>query len=746
MNIDDRGGNVVVFRVPQRLQARMQHGRSESCLCQQHGQRAGGALIVVDNQNIAICRYRSCGVASSDHVNHLKIRFLFGKDRQYRSTHSQQPTSDPASNFSFSFCSGNIPDCSGNDPRQQTDNKPRMSKSMQNPGRHLIAAIVGLLAMCSANVFAQLPDQAAPPIRYAPPEAIFDGANQLQLFKDELDQKQFSAAAARMDALLRDSGDALLAQGNDASVISIAAWMADLPVETKNLLRSACETNSGETAQRAVEDLQAKPDTDPSDFYQLSRRYPLCRASLAALAEAARRGVVLGDVPTAHWMLDAATTGGWLADPKLQHEIDQFLPRASPYVGPLPFAASWCDSRTRQGWAALRSFPTAAGDTIFVVGPAQVIAMKDNGVVLWQGPAGAQPMPGRGASAPMGVTRGPPFAAAVLCDATGTPQLLVVRQPEVHGTGWALRALRASDGHLLWTTEGQEDYQGLIFGSNPAVVGRYVYAIAGDVSDQLDHLYLVALEVTTGRQLWRCDIGTESRTIAPRPRFQPAAEVYRPWLNESAPAVTGNQVVLSPNIGAVIAVGRFDGKLHWTRSYQTLSDPTVLLQRQRDWALEHPTSVSLPASGVSLRWANTPAISDEIAIAAPQDSDRVLAVSLRDGKLIAQSSDFSDDTLVGAGGGMAVMEGPTISALRVTNGTVAWKRTDQVLLGPAIVVGTTIIDPTPKGLVNLSAQTGSQLPSAQAIPAFHTVLASQTAREILEANDVLHCFTRDSGR
>jgi hypothetical protein len=299
---------------------------------------------------------------------------------------------------------------------------------------------------------------------------------------------------------------------------------------------------------------------------------------------------------------------------------------------------------------------------------------------------------------------------------------------------------------LLWTTEGQDDYQGLVFGSNAAVEGRYVYAVAGECSDQLDHLFLVALELTTGRQLWRCDIGAESRTILPRPRYQLASDVYRPWLNESAPAVSGDLVVASPNVGAVIALGRFDGKLRWTRGYQTLSDPTVQLQRQRDWAFAHPTATAPPALGVSLRWANTPVVSGDIVITAPQDTDQVLAVNIHDGNPLWQSSDLPDATLLGIGGGTAVMATDTITALRVLTGAVAWKSPEPIVVGPPIVRGANILAPTQSGLVVLSAENGLILPDANQVPAFDSIITAEPARQALLANDVAHCFSIGSGR
>jgi outer membrane protein assembly factor BamB len=592
---------------------------------------------------------------------------------------------------------------------------------------------------------ALLADAVEPSMRYAPPEATFNGGNQLQLLIDEIDHNQTDRAIVRLESLLRDSLDAIMPQGGNESVSSIYTWVQNLPAEKKAALKPAYETAVGAAARQAVEEIKSKADADPAEFYGLSRRYPLTDAATAALAEGARRSLLLGDVPSARWMLNAAVADGWHADNVLQHELDQAATAPNLYAGALPFEASWYGLKTRLGWAALRSFPAAAGNVIFVVGPGQVVALKENGEVLWKGPTGAEPNAGRGASAPMGVTRGPPFAPAILCDATGAPALLVVRQPEIHGTGWALRALRASDGHLLWTTEGKDDLSGLVFGSNPAVEGRYVYAVAGDVTDQLDHLWLVALEVTTGRQLWRCDIGSESRTIVPRSRNQPPTEVYRPWLNESAPAVAGDMVIASPNVGTVIAVGRFDGKLRWTQAYQTLSDPTLALQRQREWAIEHPASLPPLATGLSLRWANTPAVLGDVVVIAPEDSDGVIAMNLHDGKRLWNSSAMPEATLVGIAGGAVVMEGESISGLKVTDGSMAWKTSDPVVLGPAVVRDDAIIAPSATGLTILSATTGAPTALTYTIPTFENTIASEPARAVLIANDVAHCF-RISGQ
>jgi outer membrane protein assembly factor BamB len=440
-------------------------------------------------------------------------------------------------------------------------------------------------------------------------------------------------------------------------------------------------------------------------------------------------------------MLDSATAGGWVADPSLAKELHPPPPAVAGYVGDLPFQASWYGLRTRQAWGLLRSFPFAWGATIFVAGPEQVVAMKESGAVLWTGPSGAGVNAAEAVPAIVGVTRGPPFTPAVLCDAAGSPQLLVVRQPDSHGNGWVLRALRAEDGRLLWTTQAQDDYRGLVFGSAAVVEGRYVYAIAGEVSDQLDHLWLIALETTTGKQLWRCDIGTESRiNNLNRPTILQQAGAYRPWLNVSAPAVEGDLVIASPDIGAVIAVGRLDGKLRWTRGYQTLADPTIPLQRQRDFAIAHPTSATPMIPGLSLRWASTPAIGKDAVIVAPQDSDQVLALNLSDGTPLWQSADFPEATLVGVSGQTAILSGEKLSGVDCGSGAITWTYQDHKICGPAVLHGDRVLAPTPVGLVALSAKTGQAVPTPQPVADFAAAIAKEPAHGVLLTNDVAHCF------
>src|SRR4029078_5659458 len=86
----------------------------------------------------------------------------------------------------------------------------------------------------------------------------------------------------------------------------------------------------------------------------------------------------------------------------------------------------------------------------------------------------------------------------------------------------------------------------------------------------------IALELTTGRTLWRTDIGSVARrqgvTRYKRPRA-PVRDAADPWQNLSAPCASGDSLYVAPNAGCAIALDRFDGHLRWIRPYDPALEP-----------------------------------------------------------------------------------------------------------------------------------------------------------------------------
>ncbi|MBV8781849.1 MAG: PQQ-binding-like beta-propeller repeat protein, partial [Phycisphaerae bacterium] len=408
-----------------------------------------------------------------------------------------------------------------------------------------------------------------------------------------------------------------------------------------------------------------------------------------------------------------------------------------------------------------RSFPLIAGDTTFIAGPTQIVAIGANRKVLWRGPAGAAAPIGHGVSDPNGSTRGPAYTSAAYVTDGKSPQIIAVRQPEVHADGWAIRALRGSDGKLLWTTEGNDSFADVIFASTPAIAGRYVYAIAGQAGDQVDQLFLIAIELTTGRQLWRADLGTVSHPPPDPHRNAPAIGTYRPWLNQTSPLITGDAVIAAPNIGVVVSVDRFDGSIRWLHPYESLGMPpldihTSALAAAMDvQTARHHRKPGDPPLGPPMRWNNTPLAFGSSIFVAPQDSASVMALDAARGKMLWEVNQFpvpdarkldepmrslGDFSLIGVVGDAVALQGPSTIGLAMSDGHLIG-RNDALInaSGPAVVEdGKILVVTKDRGVL---AATDFSDATPVSIPPFNTALKNDAIRRALQASDVLDCFT-----
>ena len=587
---------------------------------------------------------------------------------------------------------------------------------------------------------------------YAAPDALPDAENRLAAIASELnnptDAPTVADAAQRFDGLLHDSINGLL--GNpDGSEIWIGSWIRDLNASRRQTLTGAMETLDGDAARQALDDLRAKPFADPAEYYAVARRYPLNAVKTDALRAGAAQFAAIGDE------LDAA------ALTSLMNGEEPAMPgRGGQDV---PFAGTWFGWAGRTGWAATRSFPVTDAGITYVAGPADVVAVSSNFSVIWHGPIGEVPPTGHGTSNPAGVTRGAAFQPALFTSAKQPAAIVVVRQPAVHADGWAIRALRGSDGKLLWTTEGNSELGRLTFGSNPSVAGRYVYAVAGEPNDDLDRMSLVALELTTGRQLWRCDLGSVSHPGLNQKHAVPAGitiEQYRPWINQSAPLVNGDAVLCAPDIGVMVSVDRFDGSLRWLHPYASIGLP---MPDPHGWAVAAKAAIVAAGrqhragepTGLPNRWNNTPALSGTTVVVAPQDSASVIAFDVRDGRQLWEVSQIPllnpgklDDpvessgsySLLGIQGNAAVLQGPSLIALSLVDGSIT-ARTDILtdVTGPGTVRDDQIFLPTrDRGVIEFSSLT---TPQSSTIATINVGLKSDSFRKVLQSNGTLDSFS-----
>lgn len=583
-------------------------------------------------------------------------------------------------------------------------------------------------------------------------------ANQLDLMSVELAQDHAADAARRLDALLRDSSAALLpiteqANGNNANVgvMSLLARLELMPAEQKTRLRDECERQFGEAAARMLSRLQqsnvlAAASAEPARLLDVVARYPFTRAADAALSVAAQRAADLGDDRAADDLR------ALVADHARPSTTNSGASRAVAFHGVVPFAPPWFGDARSSLSAPDRLLPVFTGGNFFLATNTRVLAFKETGTLLWSVATNEstsdddgehvvaedkrRSRSGRSDSSRSGPPRAPTYAPDVFCDSAGTPRVLVVRQPATSSAPggasenqvFALRALRAEDGRVLWSSDDRPELRGLTIASNPAVAGRYVYALAVDPAGpgaQADRLVMLALNLTDGRVLWRCDAGSVARrqvlTRFTRAR-DPVLDAGDPWQHLSAPGVSRDLVVVAPNCGAVIAINRFDGRLRWVRTYEQAQSPPSGQRELRD-ALS--------------RWTTTPcANADSSAVlVAPLDADRLVSLDARSGRKLWHTDDLGAATLVGTSGAYAIVaDSSSVTALDPTSGEVRWTWSAGGVAGLVAVEDDAVFIPTSERTVlGVSATDGKPVTSQTTKPPdFGAVLKAETGSAALK--------------
>jgi outer membrane protein assembly factor BamB len=564
----------------------------------------------------------------------------------------------------------------------------------------------------------------------------------------ELTQGHAADAAAHLDAVLRE---------HSADLITLeSGWLVSVTTRAQQLLApnwaALSEQYNTQFDASAKQMLQAiSASSDPQVFYAVAQRYPLTQTARAALASAGDRAAAMGDVSSAAEYYRLAQAAGWTPDAVHQHRIETIqqalgnLPigKTTAFNGPLPFESN--GYRT----GAIRAklfFPWCADGIAYFVTNAHVLAWKESGGVLWSQPIKLpqeleppqlQQRPMRWGQ-PMLVTQDPQnpiqFAPAVLSSA-GSARVLVVRcgaAPSGAAQSGAapaesagLTALAASDGHVLWSTLENESLSHLWFNAAPVLEGRYVYALATDQAAQACSVLMLALDVTSGREIWRTTLGAVAPSVqfqfGRRGRMGGGQSVYSgtAQFSESAGiAVSEDQLILSPNAGYVIALDRFDGSLRWMRQYPTSSDGGGNVYSSR------------PASP---RYDNRPYVANGMVIVAAQDAPSSALYNARTGEKVWQSVQLSRSTLVGAVAGSAVFAGATLQAIDMKNGKALWEipSRSSAIDGPPIIVGGLIYAPTRAGLQVLDPQTGDPVRNAPPAPTLQGYLRQPGLRALL---------------
>ncbi|MBC8107229.1 MAG: PQQ-binding-like beta-propeller repeat protein [Anaerolineae bacterium] len=603
-----------------------------------------------------------------------------------------------------------------------------------------------------------MPGAAAP--RYSPPDLPAVAKNQLDVLSVEIAQNNLADAAKRIDSLLKDSPDGLIASDDAAAsstggMISLQTWIEQLPEAQRTALTREYRVQFEDAASRSVRQLAERKSVEPAQFLAIARRYPFAPAATDAIVAAARRSAELGDTTGAANLFSLARARGW-------KDKSTDAPTSQPtnsYSGPLPFQVPWFanllsdGSPTSNASAATlqeeRLMPVTNGGVVYMSTSRGAMAVKEESVApLWQVTPGDDAPP----NSPRPVSRGASFAPALLCDDQGAARIVVVRQMGATGE-YELRAMRASDGKRLWSTDHSPDLRGLTIASNPALAGRYVYALGVDIGEQAGRLVMLAFDVTNGRVLWRSEIGSVARRGSGRftRSRDPVLDASDPWQNLSSPAVDADSVYIAPNCGAVVAVDRFAGHLRWIRPYVTttvnpITEPAAVQRRAANVRVRELPSTGIPRASV-FRWNTTPVrVGDDMLVVAPQDSDRVFAFSSRSGKQLWHTDSLAQATLFGAAGKLVFLSDRSIIALDIEKLDAAWTW-DGGAVGPATLSATNaspqILVPTAGGLVTLSASDGAVVSTSTGVPDLAGIAKSETIRTAMQETGALDLLVNE---
>ncbi|CAN5393948.1 hypothetical protein BH09PLA1_BH09PLA1_04230 [soil metagenome] len=615
-----------------------------------------------------------------------------------------------------------------------------------------------------------LPGAVAP--RYSPPDLPAVAKNQLDVLNLEIAQNNLADAARRIDSLLKDSPDGLTEADDTGGVISLQTWIEQLPEPQRAALSREYRVEFEDTDARGVRQLLERgthqPESgrraavarvlaEPAQLLAIARRYPFAPSAIDAILAAARCSAGLGDSTAAADLFRLARARGWKERNEPTSPATQ--PSGGEYSGPLPFVVPWFANLTSGGSptsnataATLqeeRLMPVTNRRVVYLSTSRGAMALsEERDAPMWQSSPGDDGPPTN--SRPN--SRGASFAPALLCDDLGTARIVVVRQMGPTGD-YELRAMRASDGRKLWGTDGSTELRGMNIASHPAIAGRFVYVLGVDVGEQEDRLVMLALDVTGGRVLWRSEIGSVARRGSGRftRSRDPVLDVPDPWQNLSAPAVDADSVYIAPNCGAVIAVDRFDGHLHWIRPYASTGAAEAAVPkpaRRPNVRVRELPSTGIPRASV-FRWNTTPQrVGDDLLVVAPHDSDRVFALSSRTGKNLWHTDSLASATLFGAAGKLVFLSERSITALDVEKLDAAWTW-EGGAVGPATLctsgAAAQIRVPTAGGLVTLSAADGAAVaPSSNStVPDLSALAKSDTIRSAMQEAGALDLLTGD---
>ena len=599
---------------------------------------------------------------------------------------------------------------------------------------------------------------------FNPPAETFLNKNQLEPLKQALAAKNNADAAERIDALMHDSADQLMSI-DGGSLVSVRLWVDSLPASQRQALMEDYDKLVGDGARAAVDAAALRPNRRPEDLLAAAADYPLTSANRDAIGQAALRALDLGDTATATLLAGRAKDLGWKPSTNQQQTLDAIKPAAAG-AAPMAFATTWYENDPPI--ATKRVIPVLAGGNIFISTERAVIALKPNGMPLWQYNAPkAEPL--------MTAAKNGFHRPTVLCDLSGQPQVVIVRQVVGATRFGCLRAFRAADGKLLWSSENTPALSGWSLATTPTIGGRCVWVLGVDETLRPAPLVLIAVEIMTGRLVSQTPLGTYQNTPD---AGDGGADIEKLW-NFSGVLVDGGDVFVTAGSGLIARVDRLDGKLRWVKTYASVSTPgdhvrELARKSVRDYSArvelkkltdelrkqsgditggsspqpgkkEKGDKSSLPDDAMQLadlfsqqsRWMSSPGIAGNVLVVAPGDSPLVLGLDRTNGAQLWENSELAYQSLLGMAGHVAVFAGDTLTGLDARTGKVKWTWKDATLDGPPALDGSIIrVVAGGKPLV-ISAETGTVDTLTAAGTQFAPVLKNEQAKTALTAAEAI---------
>jgi outer membrane protein assembly factor BamB len=321
-----------------------------------------------------------------------------------------------------------------------------------------------------------------------------------------------------------------------------------------------------------------------------------------------------------------------------------------------------------------------------------------------------------------------------------TSGIIIIREADAdqNNNGWALTALRTTDGKQLWSTRGDDDKNILptiadtSFFRSPVVVGRFVYDMAVNIGPKMGGVSVVALDVATGKLAWQTPVGSIApQSVSPmmmgRGRGgggrQGQLQLLTTLSFNSSIAVSGRRLILTPDLGVAICLDRFDGRLDWEEPTIPTDAAGVANVRRMDASFNNLE-----------RFDGTAHVCGDVVVLAGQPESSsgsqlpvvppVRGVSIVDGHLIWQKTNMPSDTLIGGDEKKAVFAGTSILALDGATGNVVWTAAsrlgdipgDAAITGPSVVVGDQVQVPVKGTIVALSVATGEPVTPDAKVP------------------------------